>query len=95
MRWALALAVMGSTATAQQSVNTLTPEERAGGWRLLFDGTSTTSWRGYKRVSVPAGWRAVDGALTRVAQAGDIVTREKFKNFELALEWKVDRKSVV
>ena len=32
----------------------------------------------------------VDGALTRVADAGDIVTREQFQDFELALEWKVE-----
>jgi hypothetical protein len=32
----------------------------------------------------------VDGALTRVGEAGDIVTREEFQDFELALEWKVE-----
>jgi hypothetical protein len=31
----------------------------------------------------------IDGALTRVAEAGDIVTREQFQDFELELEWKV------
>ncbi|HEX9704882.1 MAG TPA: DUF1080 domain-containing protein [Gemmatimonadales bacterium] len=67
----------------------LTPEERAAGWRLLLDGRSAAAWRGYKQDSLPTGWRVVDGALTRVAPAGDIVTREKFKNFELSLEWKV------
>ena len=67
----------------------LTPEERAAGWRLLLDGRSAAAWRGYKQTSLPAGWRVVDGALTRVGPAGDIVTREKFKNFELSLEWKV------
>lgn len=76
----------GSTAHTQ---NTLTAQERAAGWRLLFDGQSLSAWRGYKRDSLPGGWQAVDGALTRVAPAGDIVTREQFKNFELSLEWKV------
>jgi hypothetical protein len=32
----------------------------------------------------------VDGALTRVAAGGDIVTHEEFQDFELALEWKVE-----
>jgi hypothetical protein len=36
-----------------------------------------------------AGWQVIDGALTRVASAGDIVTTDQFANFELALEWKV------
>ena len=31
----------------------------------------------------------VEGALTRVASGGDIVTSDRFRNFELALEWQV------
>lgn len=69
--------------------NTLTDEERAAGWRLLFDGHSTAAWRGYKSQTMPEGWQAVDGALTRVAEATDIITREQFQDFELALEWKI------
>jgi hypothetical protein len=38
---------------------------------------------------MPAGWQVIDGALTRVDTAGDIVTNDKYGNFELALEWKV------
>jgi len=38
---------------------------------------------------MPPGWQIVDGALTRVAAAGDIVTKEQFGNFELTLEWQV------
>ncbi|MGH7700568.1 MAG: 3-keto-disaccharide hydrolase [Gemmatimonadales bacterium] len=89
MRWALAMVLISSTAAAQQSMNTLTPDERAQGWRLLFDGKTTDGWRRWGGDSMPAGWQVVDGALTRVAQAGDIITRDKFRNFELALEWQV------
>jgi hypothetical protein len=59
------------------------------GWQVLFDGTSTDAWRGYRKDALPGGWKAIDGSLTRVARAGDIVTREQFADFELALEWKV------
>jgi hypothetical protein len=59
------------------------------GWRPLLVGESADAWRGYKSDRLPAGWQVVDGALTRVAKAGDIVTREQFRDFELALEWKV------
>jgi hypothetical protein len=59
------------------------------GWHLLFDGRTTDGWRGYRQRTMPGGWRVIDGALTRVAGAGDIVTREQFGDFELALEWKV------
>ena len=58
-------------------------------WRPLFDGRTTTGWRGYNTTAMPAGWQVVDGALARVAEAGDIVTVDQFANFELALDWKV------
>jgi hypothetical protein len=67
----------------------LTADEHSAGWRLLFDGESTAGWRGFKRASLPAGWQVKNSALTRVAEAGDIVTDEVFRDFELTLEWKV------
>ncbi|MGH7519431.1 MAG: 3-keto-disaccharide hydrolase [Gemmatimonadales bacterium] len=65
------------------------PEAREAGWRLLFDGKTTAGWRGYRTDAMPAGWQAIGGALTRVAPAGDIVTIDRYGNFELALEWQV------
>jgi hypothetical protein len=75
--------------TGKVSSNMLTPAEQADGWRLLFDGKTTDGWRGYRKATMPAGWQVLDGALTRVDSAGDIVTKEQFRNFELALEWQV------
>ncbi len=75
--------------SAAMRLNTLTPEERAAGWRLLFDGHSTVGWRGWQMDSMPSGWGVREGALTRVRPAADIITTEKFKNFELSLEWNV------
>jgi len=85
-RVALAQTAAGSAAAP---LNALTAQERAAGWRLLFDGKTTQGWRGYKQDSVPPGWKVVEGALTRVDAASDIITREKFKNFELTLEWNI------
>jgi hypothetical protein len=59
------------------------------GWQILFDGRNADAWRGFQRTDLPSGWQVVDGALTRVARGGDIVTREQFSDFELELEWKV------
>jgi hypothetical protein len=70
--------------------NTLTAEEQAAGWKLLFDGRTMQGWRGYGKPNAPvAGWEVVDGAITRVGKGGDIVTTDAHRDFELALEWKV------
>jgi Domain of Unknown Function (DUF1080) len=58
-------------------------------FRLLFKGKTTAGWRGFKKDSLPAGWQVVDGSLTRVAPAGDIMTRDKYRDFELTLEWNI------
>ena len=47
-------------------------------WIVLFDGTGTSAWRGYQKQDFPSGWQIVDGALTRVGLAGDIITRDQF-----------------
>jgi hypothetical protein len=87
----LALAA-GSTMMAQNgAVNTLTPQEKAAGWRLLFDGTSLDGWRGYKKETAPEAWKIAKGELTLVGKAGDLVTKEKFSDFELSLEWKLGK----
>jgi hypothetical protein len=65
----------------------LTVEQRAAGWRSLFDGTSTSAWRGYKSPTFPAGWSIVDGVLTKSGSVGDLLSKEQFGNFELALDW--------
>lgn len=76
-------------ALAQPAPNVLTEEERAAGFRLLFDGQTTAGWRGFAEDTMPSGWQVVDGALTRVGPGRDIVTTDTFANFELRLEWKV------
>jgi hypothetical protein len=67
-----------------------TSDSSEPGWRVLFDGRTADQWRAYRGDRLPAGWQVVDGALTRVAAGGDLVTREEFEDFELALEWKVE-----
>lgn len=79
-------------------MNTLSDDERAAGWQLLFDGQTTQGWRGFGQSTMPREWQAVDGALvlTTRAAAGapgklgtGIVTSEPWDDFELALEWKL------
>ena len=74
-----------------QVTNSLTPEERAEGWELLFDGTSLDHWRGFKQQGVPTGWLIRGGAIHFLGEgpAGDIITKEQYQDFELRLEWQV------
>jgi len=87
----IAACTMGSNPPASSSTasGTLTADQTAAGWRPLFDGTNTNAWRGYKTQTLPAGWHIVDGVLTKTGSVGDLVTRDKFGNFELALDWKL------
>ena len=82
-------------------VNTLTKDEKEDGWQLLFDGeTPSNHWRGYCDKAFPdSGWTVENGALKVMGSGageaggagGDIVTKEKYSNFELKLEWKVSK----
>jgi hypothetical protein len=66
--------------------------QRKGKWVTLFDGSSTAGWRGYKSESFPTeGWKIEDGALVTVvgARHTDIITKEKYADFELEAEWRV------
>lgn len=69
--------------------NTLTEREKADGWRLLFDGATTSGWRGFRQTQMPAGWQVVDEALTRVGPATDILTIDEFGDFEIILDWRI------
>jgi hypothetical protein len=90
---ALAALALGAVPLVAQSPapNTLTTDEQAQGFRLLFDGGSGKGWRGFRQPTLPAGWQVVDAALTRVAEAGDIVSVDEFANFELRLQWRIER----
>lgn len=87
-----------STAVATPELNQLSAEEANAGWTLLFDGTTSTGWRGYNKTEFPTGWEVVDGTLhcigTGTGEAGaenggDILFDKKFRNFQLKLEWKI------
>ena len=62
------------------------------GWHSLFDGLSTAQWRGFKKSDFPEkGWVIEDRCLKHQSKGGggDIITKEKFSEFDLRFEWKV------
>jgi hypothetical protein len=77
-------------ASVLPNLNTLTDSEKADGYKLLFDGKTTTGWRNFKKDTISDGWKVNDGALCRVDKsAGDIVTTDEYDNFVLELDYKV------
>ena len=64
-------------------------------WKLLFDGKTTTGWRGINLETFPAqGWKVEDGMLMVNAtdgkesgNGGDIITLEQYHDFVLDWEW--------
>lgn len=80
-------------------INSLSAREQQAGWKLLFDGRSTNGWRGAKLTTFPAnGWEIKDGVLSvmetegkEAAAGGDIVTINKYRNFELIVEYNLTR----
>lgn len=64
-------------------------------WKVLFDGNSTDAWRGFRRDYFPSKcWAVENGTLKTVvgcekADRVDLITKDKYQNFELELEWRV------
>jgi hypothetical protein len=86
-----------AAAPKANSLNTLTSEETSQGWRLLWDGSTTQGWRSAKADGFPAkGWSIKDGILSVLAgnggesaAGGDIITNERFSEFELKVDFKI------
>jgi len=81
-----------TVAAQNEKINTLSEEEKKEGWRLLFNGKNLDGWKTFQGKEI-SRWKVVDGVLNNSGvgsdHGGDIITREKFQNFELSLEWKI------
>ena len=89
----LALVTVGAATSAVAAANTLTDTEKAAGWKLLFDGQSLAGWRVYGSQAKPGdGWKAEEGVLKKLkgVRGGAIITEQKFGDFELSWEWRID-----
>jgi hypothetical protein len=79
--------------------NELSQSEKAEGWKLLWDGKTTSGWRGAKIDHFPKkGWHIKDGILTvekaagkESGNGGDIVTTKEYENFILELDFKITK----
>ena len=99
MRPCILLALLALPFLVQAQVtNTLSAKEKKEGWKLLFDGTTTSGWRKFKSDKIGAAWKVKDGALYldatnkkdwQTGDGGDIVTEGVYENYELSIEWKI------
>jgi glucose/arabinose dehydrogenase len=92
--FALAVCCFTSTvvAVADDPPAGLTAGEVRGGWKPLFDGKSTAGWRSFRGTDLSDGWKVRDGILERAEKgAGDIITTEQYRWFELALEYRISK----
>ncbi len=78
--------------------NRLTRYEKESGWKLLFDGKTSTGWKGAYKPGFPEqGWQIKNGILTVLATegkeggsaGGDIVTLNQYGAFDLSFEFKL------
>jgi hypothetical protein len=86
--------VCAAAAACGAEIPTLTVEEAAAGWKLLFDGATTTGWRACAHQEFPSPrWAVKDGCLcvdTAASPTGsDLVTTEKFGDFDLKFRWRI------
>ena len=75
---------------ADMAHNTLSPEEKAAGWQLLFDGQSLDGWRASDApgtFSVRDGMIVVHGPRSHLFYVGP-ASQHDWRNFELKLEIK-------
>lgn len=60
-------------------------------WITLFDGSNFDNWKGYLKEGMHPEW-SIDGdamLFTPGKGGANIITKEKFTNFELAIDWKI------
>ena len=75
--------------------NTISDQERAQGWKLLFNGKDFTGWRGVHADKMPEKrWNVVNGIMEISPSDGketgnDIVTTDKYGAFEMAFDFKI------
>lgn len=77
--------------------NTLSPEEKQDGWKLLFDGKSMAGWKDPAKKNVSnTAWVVEDGALKTVVEGArfseDLISDKSFGDFELRFDWKLSER---
>ena len=86
-----------TTGRTSAAPNTISASEASAGWKLLWDGESSTGWRSAKTEKFPKnGWSMREGVLMtsenggeESAGGGDIITPKRYANFELTADFTI------
>src|ERR1700753_3757916 len=91
----LSVAIFTSYAYTGDPNNKLSTKEKAQGWKLLFDGSSTSGWHLYNSQAAFTVWKAKDGELfcdpADKTGPGDLVSDKEYKDYDLKFDWKLPR----
>lgn len=73
--------------------NELSPLEIKAGYRSVFDGSSLEGWKGWRKDTIPKNWSLSNGTLmcSLGPDHGDIRSPEMYGDFDLLLEYKIER----
>lgn len=81
-----------------QKNNTLTKQEKKEGWILLFNGKDFNGWHKYNSKEMAPEWvieeeamKVPQGKKAGNGSGADVIFDKKFSNFELSLDWKVEK----
>ena len=79
------IALAGAGLAAAGKPNTLTPEELADGWILLFDGQTLFGWK----AASEADWQVAEGAISvSRGEPGLLVTNGQFGDYVLKVDFR-------
>jgi len=100
--WIIAIGLLSLTSCQSEKSKTdqEASEEPTESWEILFDGKTTDGWHVYAQNSVGPKWTIKEGCLVFEGRAegvpdkfadggGDLLTDQKYENFELELEWNI------
>jgi hypothetical protein len=96
--WAfpLALILLLLVAGCAKESNVLSSEEKADGWKLLFDGKTLNNWHVYNKGQIASEWSVMNGEIfcnpDSPDRQGDLVTDSEYENYDLQLDWKLSDK---
>ncbi len=97
-RFVFLFLMAGMLVAHSQTSNQLTDAEKKDGWKLLFDGKTSSGWHTYNQKTFGPAWKIEDGTLfcdttyhIPKGEDGDICTDGVYENFDLKLQWKISK----